>query len=408
MKKRVLILLILAIIWTLGSWWYYTCKIKGFCRSENKTLSTTNNLNTASIKTLTTENITILTDINTEMVDSDGDGLTNEEEIALGTDPCNIDSDGDGMPDNEEVGNEPSAALDTDGDGNINALDADDDNDTLPSLLEIAINTNPLEKDTDGDGINDATEVGHNRALPTNTDMDKLINALDPDDDNDGLTTLDELAIGTNPLSKDSDGDGIEDGEEIGKETGQPIDSDDDGIIDALDNNSSPKAVVVDATDEQKTTDKTILTDSTKENTLDKQPSDPDEMTIESVKTVTSATSTANNTISASLLYFPFRSIDPKLSKPAKRYFNSVSDWLKLLSTNQIILTGHTDSIGTESANLRLGLKRAKIVKKMLVKRGAPKGQIKVESKGETKPLNSNKTPKGRKKNRRVELTPVS
>jgi large repetitive protein len=36
-------------------------------------------------------------------VDSDGDGLTNAQELALGTDPLNIDTDGDGMPDGWEV-----------------------------------------------------------------------------------------------------------------------------------------------------------------------------------------------------------------------------------------------------------------------------------------------------------------
>jgi hypothetical protein len=35
--------------------------------------------------------------------DSDGDGLSDEEEIALGTDPFNPDTDGDGYPDGLEV-----------------------------------------------------------------------------------------------------------------------------------------------------------------------------------------------------------------------------------------------------------------------------------------------------------------
>ena len=35
--------------------------------------------------------------------DDDGDGLTNEQEAALGTDPHNPDTDGDGIPDGWEV-----------------------------------------------------------------------------------------------------------------------------------------------------------------------------------------------------------------------------------------------------------------------------------------------------------------
>src|SRR5690606_18729059 len=39
--------------------------------------------------------------------DSDGDGLTNGEEAALGTDPDDADTDGDGVPDGDEVGGDP-------------------------------------------------------------------------------------------------------------------------------------------------------------------------------------------------------------------------------------------------------------------------------------------------------------
>ena len=421
MNKRVLILLILAAIWALGSWWYYTCKIKGFCDS-NKILSTTSTMHPASTatpsipegekkedekevevevetkdesKTKSAEkedaqqvNSTDSTEPK-EAVDSDGDGLTDDEEATLKTNPNKTDSDGDGIPDNEEVGEEPSAATDTDGDGKINALDDDDDNDNLPTLLEGAINTNPLEKDTDGDGLDDATEVGDNTGVPLDTDSDKLINAIDPDDDNDGLTTLDELALKTNPLKKDTDGDGIEDGEEIGDKTGKPKDSDDDGIIDALDNNNSPKAEVVLAEEKEK------------------EPEKPkDEKAAEDEVTVEPVTAETATTIQGSRLYFPFRSAEPKLSKSAATYFAKVAKWLKESADNKVTLTGHTDNVGAEAANKRLGLKRAEIIKTMLVKQGAPKNQIKLDSKGESTPIKSNKTQKGRKKNRRVELTP--
>jgi hypothetical protein len=45
--------------------------------------------------------------------DDDGDGLTNEEEAALGTDPGEADSDGDGMPDTEEFdhGTDPTQGI---------------------------------------------------------------------------------------------------------------------------------------------------------------------------------------------------------------------------------------------------------------------------------------------------------
>lgn len=51
-------------------------------------------------------------------VDSDGDGLTDEEERKLGTDPHSADTDGDGLSDGDEVTLETDPnAVDTDGDG---------------------------------------------------------------------------------------------------------------------------------------------------------------------------------------------------------------------------------------------------------------------------------------------------
>ncbi|MGB1257150.1 MAG: OmpA family protein, partial [Thiolinea sp.] len=73
----------------------------------------------------------------------------------------------------------------------------------------------------------------------------------------------------------------------------------------------------------------------------------------------------------------------------------------------KIKLTGHTDSVGRGAANRRLGRKRAEQVRDMLVKRGAPKKQIEVDSAGESEPVANNRTDAGRKKNRRVELEQI-
>jgi hypothetical protein len=101
--------------------------------------------------------------------DSDSDGLADSQEKTLGTDPNNADSDGDGIKDGVEVGSDAAKAIDTDADGKIDALDSDDDGDSILTKDEIADakvsddvdgdgKKNYLDTDADGDGITDGNE----------------------------------------------------------------------------------------------------------------------------------------------------------------------------------------------------------------------------------------------------------
>ena len=120
--------------------------------------------------------------------DDDGDGLTNAEEAALGTDPGNPDSDGDGLSDGAEGG------VDSDGDGFVDALDDDDDGDGIPTATEGSDDfdgdgiPNHLDLDSDGDGAADAAE-GPDRFLQAGSGPKDVPTAAEPSSYGCGCTT---------------------------------------------------------------------------------------------------------------------------------------------------------------------------------------------------------------------------
>lgn len=71
--------------------------------------------------------------------DADGDGLTNGEEKYMGTNYNSFDTDKDGLSDADEVNKHKTAPLKSDTDG-----------DTIDDGTEIALGLNPLDKNTDG------------------------------------------------------------------------------------------------------------------------------------------------------------------------------------------------------------------------------------------------------------------
>ena len=118
---------------------------------------------------------------------------------------------------------------DTDKDGSGNQKDADDDNDGLSDDQEISSGTNPLLADTDGDHAKDGADAfPKDKTEWQDTDKDGLGDVKDLDGDNDGIFYFEEeFDYGTNPLSADTDNDGIKDQEEIISGT-SPADADTD------------------------------------------------------------------------------------------------------------------------------------------------------------------------------------
>ena len=72
-----------------------------------------------------------------------------------------------------------------------------------------------------------------------------------------------------------------------------------------------------------------------------------------------------------------------------------------------IQINGHTDNIGSASANLLLSKKRADAVREWLQANSAsgfPEGRIRVRAFGDAQPVADNRLADGRAKNRRVEV----
>tara|TARA_B100000579_G_scaffold297985_1_gene248041 strand:+ start:41014 stop:42798 length:1785 start_codon:yes stop_codon:yes gene_type:complete len=114
-------------------------------------------------------------------LDSDEDGLNDDYEREIGTDPNNPDTDGDGLTDYEEdlIGTDPTVP-DTDGDG-------------LSDWEEEVIDTDPLDPDTDDDGIGDAEEYEH--------DSDPLDPDSWPDYDEDNEPDTDNQLDNRDPIN---------------------------------------------------------------------------------------------------------------------------------------------------------------------------------------------------------------
>ncbi len=140
--------------------------------------------------------------------DYDGDGMSDAQEFAAGTNPTAADTDGDGIVDSWEVAH----GLDP-----LNPADAfaDPDGDGLSTLDEYGIGTNHLLADTDGDGMPDGWEAA-NGTDPFAPD------ALE-DPDRDGLVNIGEMRHGTDWLLADTDGDGVSDYMEILNSRSDPL-----------------------------------------------------------------------------------------------------------------------------------------------------------------------------------------
>jgi OOP family OmpA-OmpF porin len=296
------------------------------------------------------------------------------------------DRDGDGVPDLEDACPDvPGLAQfkgcpDTDGDGVPDNEDACP-NDPGPKETQGC----PVSKDTDGDGIPDDID----RCPLDSEDFDGFQDedgCPDPDNDGDGIVDkADACPNEPGPIENrgcpvlDRDGDGVPDGEDLcpdqpgPKETQGCPDRDGDGIPDRLDRCPDQFGPPPDGCPK-----KYSLLEVKREK-------------IEIKQQVNFATAKYR------VLPSSFKLLN-QVVQVLQRDFPKM----------RVSIEGHTDNVGREAANTRLSQRRAEAVRDYLVSKGISPSRLEAVGYGPTKPIASNKTVKGKARNRRTEFKVLS
>jgi len=97
-----------------------------------------------------------------------------------------------------------------------------------------------------------------------------------------------------------------------------------------------------------------------------------------------------------------------QLSARAKENLAKLSKTLDKYESTEILVSGHTDNVGTDSYNEALSEKIAKAVASYLTQNGVKKNRFIVIGFEEENPEHDDRTEEGQKKNRRVELAIVA
>jgi outer membrane protein OmpA-like peptidoglycan-associated protein len=312
--------------------------------------------------------------------DSDGDGIINELDLCpdiAGLSSLNgcPDTDGDGIADFQDLcpdmagTKDMKGCPDTDGDG-IN-----DKEDLCPDETGTKENMGCPLKDRDGDGVPDIQDECPDLAGAMDNGCPGLDNDNDgvPDDIDRCPDTKGTLAANGCP---DTDGDGVADPDDKCPEAaglaiynGCP-DSDGDGLDDSIDKCPySPGTVAANGCPEIKKEDRETLDIAMRAVQFD----------------------TGKNTL---------KSESYQILKQIANIMNRYPDY-------NLTIAGHTDNVGSASANQNLSEKRAKACYDYLVSQGVSGFRMSHAGFGESRPISDNNTLNGKRLNRRVEFNLV-
>ena len=255
--------------------------------------------------------------------------------------------------------------------------------------------------DTDGDGIYDKRD-----ACPKVAGLKQFKGCPDTDGDGiiDGSDDCPEVA-GLAALNgcPDTDGDGIADKDDACPDVaglaalkGCP-DSDGDGITDKSDKCPSAKGPKENAGCPWPDTDGDSVLDKD-----DKCPTVKGTVANNGCPEVASE-ELDNLKIQAKSVYFNSGTTTFKLDL-GRTSLDVIAELIKGSPNTKFIVEGHTDSDGSDAYNQKLSEERANVVKQALIQRGVNGDNLEAIGFGETAPVASNKTAKGKAENRRTEV----
>ncbi|MEJ2201784.1 MAG: OmpA family protein [Desulfuromonadaceae bacterium] len=261
--------------------------------------------------------------------------------------PAPRDSDGDGVTDDLDQCPDTPQGVAVDAKG----CPLDSDSDGVPDYLDkcpgtprgAVVNSMGCELDSDGDGVVDSRDRCPD--TPANVQVDA--DGCPLDSDGDGVPDYLDKCPGT-PPNTPVDADGC------------PLDSDGDGVYDSLDRcPGTPRGIMVDE---------------------------------------------KGCPISFNLLI----EFDTNKADIRPEYHNRLQEAADFIAKNpapQILVAGHTDSLGSENYNLQLSDRRAANVRLYLIDHfNINPEKLVAKGYGESQPVASNDTQDGRQRNRRVEV----
>ncbi len=104
----------------------------------------------------------------------------------------------------------------------------------------------------------------------------------------------------------------------------------------------------------------------------------------------------------ASGILFPFNSTE--ILPQGRANLQELANSLQKYATSDLLIVGHTDSVGTDAYNMDLSQRRAEAASSYLQSLGVSSARIRTSGRGKTEPVQSNDTEEGRQRNRRVEV----